>query len=84
MKRLQEVAIQQEAVVLDIAHVPLMKRRLMDLGFVRGTRVIPILESPSKDMRAYLVKGCKIALRSVDANAILVEQKGGGPCCLKK
>lgn len=49
-----------------------MKRRLLDLGFVNGTLVEPILESPSKGMRAYLIKGCKIALRDSESRLIEV------------
>ncbi|QNM12109.1 ferrous iron transport protein A [Absiella sp. AM54-8XD] len=49
-----------------------MKRRLLDLGFVNGTLVEPVLESPSKGMRAYLIKGCKIALRNNESKLIEV------------
>ena len=49
-----------------------MKRRLLDLGFVNGTLVEPVLESPSKSMRAYLIKGCKIALRNNESKLIEV------------
>ena len=51
-----------------------MKRRLLDLGFVNGTLVEPVLESPSKGMRAYLIKGCKIALRNNESKLIEVEK----------
>ena len=51
-----------------------MKRRLLDLGFVKGVEVTPVLESPSKGMRAYLIKGCKIGLRDVQSQSIQVEK----------
>lgn len=54
-----------------------MKRRLLDLGFVNGARVIPVLDSPSKGMRAYLVKGCKIALRNSVSKRIIVKKEDG-------
>lgn len=49
-----------------------MKRRLLDLGFVNSTMVEAVLESPSKGMRAYLIKGCKIALRNKESRLIEV------------
>ena len=81
MNCLKDAVLNEEVFVVDIEHTALMKRRLMDLGFVPGTGVTPVLESPSRDMRAYLIKGCKIALRSEDSERILI--KGGCICCLK-
>lgn len=72
---LQEVPLltQVEIIAHHEAH---MKRRLMDLGFVVGNIVEPILSSPSKGMRAYIVKGGKIALRASDEKNIEVREKG--------
>jgi Fe2+ transport system protein FeoA len=48
-------------------------RRLYDLGFVVGSQVSPILISPSKLIKAYLIKDSIIALRNSDASKIEVE-----------
>ena len=48
-------------------------RRLYDLGFVVGSQVSPILISPSKLIKAYLIKDSIIALRDSDAFKIEVE-----------
>ena len=72
MNCLKDAVLNEEVFVVDIEHTALMKRRLMDLGFVPGTGVTPVLESPSRDMRAYLIKGCKIALRSEDSDIPLL------------
>ena len=48
-------------------------RRLYDLGFVIGSKVSPILISPSKHIKAYLIKDSIIALRDSDALKIEVE-----------
>lgn len=45
-------------------------RRLLDLGIVKNTKIIPILKSPSGDPRAYEVRGTLIALRYEDAENI--------------
>lgn len=50
-----------------------IRRRLLDLGIVRGTTIIPVLKSPSGDPTAFLVRGSTIALRKEDAELIEVE-----------
>lgn len=76
MKRLVKVPIDQEVIICDIYDDSPMKRRLLDLGFVKGNTVKPVLDSPSKGMRAYLIKGCKIGLREEESAAIMVCEKG--------
>ena len=48
-------------------------RRLYDLGFVVGSQVSLILISPSKLIKAYLIKDSIIAIRNSDASKIEVE-----------
>ena len=48
------------------------RRRLLDLGFVPGTRVAVIRRSPLGDPIAYRVRGATIALRGKDAGLIRV------------
>ena len=50
-----------------------IKRRLLDLGLVKGTNIVPILVSPSGDLRAFLVRGTIIAIRKEDAKDIKIE-----------
>ncbi|MBC7958482.1 MAG: ferrous iron transport protein A [Vallitaleaceae bacterium] len=49
------------------------RRRLQDLGLVKGTQVLSLRRSPSGDPTAYEFRGAVIALRSEDASKILVE-----------
>jgi ferrous iron transport protein A len=51
-----------------------IKRRLLDLGLVRGTKIVPILASPSKDPRAFLVRGSIIAIRKEEAEKIKISE----------
>lgn len=74
--KLSEVDLNQEVIICHIEHDASMKRRLMDLGFVENSVVKPVLESPRKGMRAYLIKGCKIGLREEESAAITVKEKG--------
>jgi DtxR family Mn-dependent transcriptional regulator len=50
------------------------RRRLMDLGFVPGSRVEAAISSPFKDPVAYRIKGSLIALRKQQADKIRVSQ----------
>lgn len=48
-----------------------IRQRLMDLGFVEGTKIKCLRISPFGDPKAYLVRGAVIALRMEDAKTIL-------------
>ena len=50
------------------------RRRLLDLGFVRGTQISIDLMSPLRNPTAYLVKGTSIALRKDQASKILINK----------
>ncbi len=47
-----------------------IRRRLLDLGFVEGASITPVLISPSQDPRAFSIRGTLIAIRKEDANFI--------------
>ena len=49
-----------------------IRRRLLDLGMIPGTRVVCIGSSPLGDPSAYLVRGAVIALRRKDCRQILI------------
>lgn len=49
-----------------------IKQRLLDLGLVKGTKIEPVLISPSGDPRAFLVRDTIIAIRKEDARNIIV------------
>lgn len=51
-----------------------MKRRLLDLGFVSGTKVNCLHKSPFGDPMAFGVRGAVIALRSEDSKNIYIKQ----------
>jgi len=50
------------------------RRRLLDLGFVKGTEISIDLLSPLRNPKAYLVKGTSIALRNYQASKILIQK----------
>ena len=48
------------------------RRRMLDLGLIKNTPIRPLFQSPSGDPVAYLISGTVIALRSEDAQNILI------------
>ena len=50
------------------------RRRLLDLGFVKGASIKIDLVSPLQNPKAYLVKGTSIALRDDQASKILIKK----------
>ena len=48
------------------------KRRLYDIGLVNGTKIKKIFNSPSKKIKAYLIRDSIIAIRDKDASKIEV------------
>ena len=73
MKSLYDLEINETGIVQDLDCNGSLKRRLLDLGIIKGTRIAPILKSPSGDPTAYQVRGTLIALRKEDSNLIKIE-----------
>ena len=61
-----------EGVIKEINHNDTIKRRLYDMGFTKGSLVKVKLNSPSKLIKGYLIRGSLIALRNNDAKKIIV------------
>lgn len=52
-----------------------VRRRMLDLGIVKGTKVVPVLKSPFGDPIAFEVRGSVIALRKEISDLIEVTFK---------
>ena len=74
--RLSSLKLNEEATILGISKECRgeNRRRLLDLGFVKGTTISIDMESPLKNPVAYLVKGTSIALRNDQASKILIQK----------
>ena len=75
--QLTELRKGQMAVITDLAFFDDMRRRLQDLGFVKGACVRCVGISPLGDPAAYEIGGGVIALRREDSSRILVEWEEG-------
>lgn len=70
---LTDLPIDTEAKVVNLNCTGAIRRRLLDLGIVKGTLITPILKSPSGDPTAFLIRGSTIAIRKEDASLIDVK-----------
>ncbi len=70
---LSSLPLGNQARVRALKSVGAVRRRMLDLGLIENTLVIPLHKSPSGDPVAYLIRGAVIALRLEDASKILVE-----------
>ena len=69
---LSELPVGMSATVQDINLHGSIKRRLYDLGLIKGTRVKCLLKSPKGSPIAYNISGAVIALRSNDLKHIII------------
>ncbi len=72
MTTLNKIDLNSYAYIDELLCSGSIRRRLLDLGFIKGTPIIPVLKSPSGDLTAYEVRGSLIALRKEDSNNIKV------------
>lgn len=71
--KLSELEQGNRALVLDINSSDSMRRRLHDLGLIKGTEVTCVLKSPLGDPAAFLIRGAVIALRCEDASCVQIQ-----------
>ena len=70
--RMSQLEEGQAGVVAGMRLLGGIRRRMLDLGLITGTRVVCLRRAPSGSPIAYEIRGAIIALRRVDATQILV------------
>lgn len=73
MKSLNDLKINEESIIAIVDTDKSIKRRLMDIGFVKGEKVKLILKNFGDNMRAYKIKNTVMALRVSDTKNILIK-----------
>ena len=68
--KLNELEINKTCKILKINCQKDIKRRLLDLGMIKGTKITPVLISPSGDPKAFDIRGTLIAIREEDTKLI--------------
>ena len=70
--RLSELKSGESAVILKVRGHGGFRRRIMEMGFVRGKRVEVILNAPLRDPIEYSIMGYAISLRRSEADMVVV------------
>lgn len=70
---LDRLPLNMQGTVTDLRAENNLRRRLLDLGLVKGTVIKPLFISPSGDPTAYEFRGSLISIRKTDAKLIEIE-----------
>ena len=71
---LKNLNIGEEVTIKKVLTEGEIKKRLYDLGFIKGSKVKCVLKSPLNEPTAYFIKGTTIALRDELAKKIICEK----------
>ena len=74
MMKLNEMEINKTCKIVRINRKDDIKRRLLDLGMIKGTKITPVLISPSGDPKAFDIRGTLIAIREDDTKLIEIKK----------
>ena len=70
---LNELKLNETAFIKELSCSAAVKRRLLDLGLIEGTKITPIFVSPSGDPTAFEIRGSVIAIRIEDTKLIFLK-----------
>lgn len=70
---LNEVRLSEEVIINKINCNENIKRRILDLGMIEGTKIKPVFKSPLGDPIAYEVRGSLISLREEESSNIEIK-----------
>lgn len=73
MKTLKDVRIGHSATVVKLEGEGAVKRRIMDMGITKGTRILVKKVAPLGDPLELTVRGYQLSIRKEDAKKIIVE-----------
>ena len=72
-KTLNILKVNETAIIEAVNCSESIKRRLLDLGLIKGTVIKILYKSPFGDPSAYLIRGAVIALRNDDTQHIIIK-----------
>ncbi len=73
MNTLNNLDIDKSATIIDLNCKGDLRRRLLDLGLVKGTNIKAVFKSPIGNPIAYEIRGTTIALRKEDSKLINIK-----------
>lgn len=71
---LNELNIGESCIIKELLINNSIRRRLQDVGIIKGTKIECVLKSPSGDPTAYKIRGAVIAIRNSDASMIHINK----------
>ncbi|TCD48146.1 FeoA family protein [Chlorobium sp. N1] len=75
--RLSELQVGDKAEVTALKVDAAVRRRIMDMGLIKGTRFKVLRVAPLGDPMEIFFKGLYLTMRKSEADGIMVERKGG-------
>ena len=73
MKTLKDVKVGESAIVVKVGGEGAIKRRIMDMGITKGTKILVKKVAPLGDPLELTVRGYQLSIRKEDAKKIIVE-----------
>lgn len=70
---LDNLPLEQTGVIDHINSSSNIKRRLLDLGIIKGTKIKPVFISPFGNPTAFEIRGYLIAIRNEDSKDIYIK-----------
>lgn len=72
--KLNELQLNKKGIIKVIKCDKNIKRRLLDLGLVKGSIIEPVFISPFGNPKAFYVRGSIIAIRNEESEKIIIEE----------
>ncbi|MGN0801365.1 MAG: ferrous iron transport protein A [Candidatus Faecivicinus sp.] len=73
MKTIRDLLPGQHGVIRRMLNTGSMRRRLLDIGMIEGTKIECVGRSPAGDPMAYLIRGAVIAIRGEDGSGVVID-----------
>ena len=74
-KKLSELKPGEKGTIIKVQGSGALRRRLLDMGLIRGTEIEMVRKSPLGDPLEFLVKGYNLSLRKTECENVYVEVK---------
>lgn len=71
-RRLSELRPGQRGIIVRIGGPQPIKRRLLDMGLVKGTKIVVVRRAPLGDPVEFLLRGYNLSLRAREAEYVYV------------
>jgi len=75
-KKLSELKPGEKGIITRVSGSSAIRNRLLDMGLVKGTKIIMIRKAPLGDPLEFLVKGYNLSLRKEESDNVYVLVEG--------